>query len=162
MVEFTDKEVLGWAVHQLTKDHGANAYVDRIAKIKDKLSPNLPGDIKAFHEKFELAYEGPPRWLPGMLSEFRSRFLEEEILEYRTALTLEGKFDALVDLVYVAIGTAHLHGFPFDEAWRRVHKANMSKVRGASERSASYDVVKPPNFVPPDLTDLVNPGETDD
>ena len=66
---------------------------------------------------------------------------------------------ALVDLVYVAIGTAHLHGFDFEEAWRRVHHANMQKIRTpnaeASTRGSKHDVIKPEGWEPPSHTDLV-------
>lgn len=114
------------------------------------------GDIKAFHEKFGLDYNAGPRWLPQELEDFRRQFMQEELDEYIAADTLEGKLDALVDLVYVALGTAYMSGFNFQEAWRRVHEANMAKVRGESGRS-SYDVVKPEGWQPPYLGDLVEP-----
>ena len=44
-------------------------------------------------------------------------------------------------------------GFDFDEAWKRVHKANMKKVRMKTERSP-IDIVKPIGWKPPDLKDL--------
>lgn len=71
----------------------------------------------------------------------------------------EIQFDSLIDLVYVALGTAYLHGFDFEEGWRRVHEANMKKVRVKrledSKRGSEYDVVKPRGWLPPDLSDLV-------
>ena len=122
----------------------------------------LMPDIVAFHCKFGLAYDGPPRPLPKELGAFRYKFMEEELHEYATAINesdLAKQLDALVDLVYVALGTAHLHGFNFDEAWRRVHLANMSKVRVEraedSKRGSTFDVVKPLGWTPPDLSDLV-------
>ena len=105
-----------------------------------------------------MAYYGPPRALPPDLFEFRIKFLMEEVEEYADAAytgNREKMFDSLIDLVYVALGTAHLHGFNFAEGWARVHAANMTKMKGPSERSALYDVIKPPGFVPPDLSDLV-------
>ena len=113
-------------------------------------------DIKDFHEKFALTYAGSPRELAQDLSNFRIAFMQEELNEYVEATNLEGKLDALVDLVYVALGTAYLHGFDFITAWNRVHAANMAKVRGASERS-EYDIIKPEGWLPPDLSDLVQP-----
>jgi predicted HAD superfamily Cof-like phosphohydrolase len=119
-------------------------------------------DIKDFHEKFELKYEGKPRTLPRELRNFRMDFLEEELSEYALAASqgnMIGQLDALVDLVYVALGTAYMHGFDFEEAWRRVHEANMKKVRAVtlkdSKRKSVYDVVKPEGWTPPDLSDLV-------
>lgn len=149
-----------------------------------KAPPHLTRDIREFHEKFELTYKGKPRSLPIDLLTFRLKFLLEELEEYElnaTALAdqllpdfigrddgmilinLERALDALVDLVYVALGTSYLHGFNFDEAWRRVHHANMQKVRApsaeaseaSSGRGSTYDVIKPPGWEPPRHVDLV-------
>lgn len=69
------------------------------------------------------------------------------------------QFDALIDLAYVVLGTAHLQGFDFEEGWRRVHAANMSKVRARrksdSKRKSKFDVVKPEGWQAPVLTDLI-------
>lgn len=115
-------------------------------------------DIEDFHKKYGLAYEGKPRHLVGDLKAFRQLFMEEELTEYALAYSLVDKLDALVDLVYVALGTAYLHGFDFREAWRRVHEANMKKIRASraneSKRGTSLDVVKPPGWQAPDLSDL--------
>ncbi len=141
---------------------------------------SLCEDVAEFHRKFALEYDGPPRALPPALSAFRIRFLREELKEYvassqraldavrgRTAPSfddevaheLEHQLDALVDLVYVAIGTAYLHGFDFEEAWARVHAANMAKVRvikaAGSKRKSKHDVVKPPGWKAPRHRDLV-------
>lgn len=147
-----------------------------------RLSPDLVEDVAEFHEKFGLLYGGPPRVLLGEIAEFRKKFLEEELDEYRkatyqgqyavalsemmsghpagnVAAFLEHQLDALVDLVYVAIGTAQLQGFNFREAWRRVHEANMQKVRAErasdSKRGTAFDVVKPAGWLAPCHRDLV-------
>lgn len=132
-------------------------------------------DVAEFHEKFGLTYDGKPRALLGELGDFRLKFLREELREYAKAMyeasyevqfrpemvasKLEDMLDALVDLVYVAIGTAQLHGFDFREAWQRVHAANMTKVRATSKlesaRGTTYDVVKPTGWLPPSHEDLV-------
>jgi predicted HAD superfamily Cof-like phosphohydrolase len=122
-------------------------------------------DIRQFHEKFQLDYDGKPRELPKTLKEFRHSFMEEEAFEYGEAETIYDALDALIDLTYIAYGTSYLHGFNhndiFAEAWRRVHRANMSKVRSESTeehagRGSTFDIVKPPGFVPPSLEDLVS------
>lgn len=145
------------------------------------------GDIARFHERFALEYRGKPRLLDSELAEFRIKFLQEELDEYKKATEeatkylrqsslpfdtseeddawpdlacyLEKQLDALVDLVYVAIGTAYLHGYDFNEAWRRVHNANMKKIRAhkvdESKRGSTYDVVKPVGWEAPNHYDLV-------
>lgn len=159
------------------------------AKI-DKDAPDYYGDIRDFHTKFELAYDGPPKELEPDMGLFRIGFMVEELAEYAQASgytnlarslneihdhikqgshwllkrnslrDIEKQFDSLIDLVYVALGTSYLHGFDFDEGWRRVQVANMAKVRvkadlQGSTRGSKFDVVKPKNWKPADLSDLV-------
>lgn len=136
-------------------------------------------DIAEFHMKFGLEYDGPPRVLPADLSNFRRKFMQEELNEYgehegqaaaewsdkrspdlaNYTHHLEHMLDALVDEVYVVLGTSYLHGFKFREAWRRVHAANMLKVRAThaeqSARGSLFDVVKPAGWEPPSHKDLV-------
>lgn len=127
--------------------------------------------------------------------EFRANFLLEELYEYFQAVgvytdTVAGQpgcyeapavygyepeekgkaaeakaLDALVDLVYVALGTAHIQNFDFEAAWKRVHEANMQKVlakdlpayvQGKAWRDKSpMDVVKPHGWIAPSLEDLL-------
>jgi predicted HAD superfamily Cof-like phosphohydrolase len=139
-------------------------------------------DIRDFHHKFGIQYQGRPRYLPTDIQDFRIAFMAEELCEYagvtevtrrliQSALVgseptgdLEDQFDALIDLVYVALGTAHLHGFQFARGWHRVHAANMTKMRTPapedSKRHHSFDVIKPPGFRAPELGDLVRAGSS--
>lgn len=134
-------------------------------------------DVALFNAKFGI--EQPPfaRRLSTDLALFRLKFLVEEVQElaqamgfhldykisdqvYPNTVNLEQQLDALVDLNYVSVGTALIAGFDFDEAWRRVHHANMQKERALpdgsnSSRFSQYDVVKPAGWTPPDLSDLV-------
>jgi predicted HAD superfamily Cof-like phosphohydrolase len=139
------------------------------------LDPDLIGDVEAFHRRFGISYDGQPRLLDKELGEFRLKFMREEIDEYSKAMILasydvtqrpqfvgrhlEEMLDALVDEVYVAIGTAVFHGFNFREAWRRVHAANMRKQRAPSaqesKRGHASDVIKPVGWEPPCHADLV-------
>lgn len=166
-----DANKIGLAFDEVLKE----SILDRAAKepqdmsdrdvesLKPKHEFDPLGDIKAFHEKFYLTYEGAPRELEPQLGGFRRKFLLEEIEEYENGWAehdLAKQFDALVDLVYVALGTSYLHGFDFAEAWRRVHAANMTKERSKSldvnsDRGSCYDVIKPPGFVPPSYEGLV-------
>ena len=126
-------------------------------------SQGMYADVVAFHEKFGIDYKGGVRFLDKGLQKFRDARLREELAEYQHACDAanpEGMLDALVDLVYIALGTAHIHGFhKFDEAWRRVHAANMQKVNMSVENPSKHghvtDIVKPKGWVAPDLSDLV-------
>lgn len=83
----------------------------------------------------------------------RMRFLHEELTEFAEA-TEAGDIvktaDALADIVYVALGTAHKMGLPFDEIWNAVHAANMRKVAGQTSRGNKVDARKPEGWVPPE------------
>lgn len=151
------------------------------------MDPNYFHDVRRFHEKMGIAYDGPPRALPGevpaeVLDAFanlervvgrnlngslamgRVAHLVEELREYVEAQArgdLVEALDGLVDLTYVAVGTADFHGFSrFNVAWLRVHGANLAKERveraAASRRGYAFDVGKPPGWRPPRLDDLVS------
>lgn len=152
---------------------------DDMQRVADFLT-SFTADIGDFHQRFGIDYIGPPRYLPEDMHDFRLKFMAEELCEYagvpssvkrqiqdllhtfKGDTSLHDQFDGLIDLVYVALGTAHLHGFPFSDGWSMVHQANMKKVRVLraedSTRSSSYDVIKPPGFVPPDLSFLLGPS----
>lgn len=145
------------------------------------LKPDFLRDICDFHEKFQLAYNGKPRVLPFDIAKFRLDFNQEELDEWKdfagqglkaiagepvdqadVTHTLEMMLDAHVDQMYVLLGTVYLQGLMpvFEEAWRRVHEANMAKVRALrdgsdSKRGSAYDVVKPEGWIAPDHSDLV-------
>lgn len=125
---------------------------------------DLFSDLNDFSQKFELPQPDSPMLLQHEDMEFRLKFLMEEwqeIADCHVRGDLEGVFDGLIDLTYVAIGTAWLMNLPFNEGWERVHAANMSKVRaehandGRSKRKHGWDVVKPEGWKPPVLEDLL-------
>ena len=120
-------------------------------------------DLLNFHLKFGLLprVRGPHR-LDVDLFNLRRNHMLEELEEFRLAWSdhdLPGQADALVDLVYVAIGTAVVMDLPFDRLWFAVHQANMQKERvshaSQSKRKHSFDVVKPPGWVAPDIEGIL-------
>lgn len=125
-------------------------------------------DVGDFHEKFGLdnvTHRGAgTRRLDESLLWFRTRFLNEELREFTEAIVADdpaAMFDALLDLTYVAMGTAHLLGFPWQEGWDEVQRANMTKTRAAadgsdSKRGSSFDVVKPLGWTPPNIAGVLH------
>jgi len=118
--------------------------------------------VAAFHEKFGLEPTNQPDFPIKEIAELKNVHMQEELDEIKKALAegnLEEYFDGLIDLIYVALGAAYLGGLPFNEGFKRVHEANMKKVRALrqedSKRGSTYDIVKPPGFVAPTLTDLI-------
>lgn len=86
----------------------------------------------------------------------------EELLELGDALNrsdLAAALDAQVDRRYIADGTTLALGMAgvFDEAFERVHAANMAKLGpdGKAIIDAAGKIQKPEGWVAPDLRDLV-------
>lgn len=110
-------------------------------------------NVCEFHEKYKLEKNPDNR----ELQQARIRHMTEELNEYirsQIAGDREGQLDALVDLVYVALGTAYYEGFKFNEAFAEVHGCNMKKIQKATERS-KWDVVKPDGWQPPQLKEFI-------
>ena len=69
----------------------------------------------------------------------------------------EACFKELADLVYVCAQYAENMDWDLEQALRRVHKSNMSKLGddGKPVKREDGKVLKGPNYKPPDLSDLV-------
>ena len=125
-------------------------------------------DVGEFHEKFDLHVvegprgRGPQPWNAELLA-FRIKFLREELKEFEDSVHLQdhaGMADALIDLVYVAMGTAHVLGYPWQELWNEVQRANMTKERAKADgsnslRGSSFDVIKPPGWQAPQIEQIM-------
>lgn len=111
-------------------------------------------DVKEFHKKFEIPMAERPSVMHPTMARFRVNFMQEELDEFVEAYDkgdVAVMVDSLIDLVYVALGTALIMGVSegqWQRCWDIVQLANMAKVRGVSGRS-SYDVVKPEGWTDP-------------
>tara|TARA_R110000868_G_scaffold3443_1_gene22173 strand:+ start:2838 stop:3263 length:426 start_codon:yes stop_codon:yes gene_type:complete len=87
----------------------------------------------------------------------RMSLIEEEYLEVQEAGHADDMLKELADLVYVTYGYAAKFGWDLDEAVRRVHASNMSKLGNDGKPIYREDgkVLKGPNYQKPDLSDLV-------
>lgn len=119
-------------------------------------------DIDNFHKKY--GFEKNEKIdIPNNseLINFRTAFLMEELAEYTNAITKKdaaGALDALVDIVYIALGTAWLFNLPFEKAWNEVQKANMSKIRAkdkTGKRGTKFDVIKPKDWKAPNIEKII-------
>ena len=119
-------------------------------------------DIDNFHKKYGFE-KNEKVGIPddNELVNFRTSFLMEELAEYTNAITKKdsaGALDALVDIVYIALGTAWLFNLPFEKAWKEVQKANMSKIRAkdkTGKRGTKFDVIKPKDWKAPNIERIV-------
>jgi predicted HAD superfamily Cof-like phosphohydrolase len=123
--------------------------------------------VGKFHQKFGLPVSGDgvmPRRLDDETFLYRYQHLQEELIELLTAHRAHDLIkvaDALADLVYVALGTAHFYGIPFDEVFAEVQRANMEKERATgsgdprTKRGSHFDVVKPQGWRPPNIAKIL-------
>ena len=91
------------------------------------------------------------------LIDLRFNLIDEEFEEVRKANTPDNLLKEFADLVYVVLGFCATYGWDFDEAFRRVHLSNMSKLGedGKPLRREDGKILKGPNYHTPDLSDLV-------
>lgn len=116
-------------------------------------------DVEEFQNKFNVPMPATPQMLSAAAMRFRTKFIEEEYEELCVAYDqndMSKMIDALIDLVYVAYGTALMMGVTpatWQKCWDAVHQANMTKRRAASadesKRGSELDVVKPADFIDP-------------
>lgn len=117
--------------------------------------------VRRFHVKFGLPNgEGEPQPLDEEALNFRCDFLQEELDEFMASMALgeiTDAFDALLDLVYVAQGTALMMNISAEQ-WHAgmevVQACNMTKERATdasqSKRGTTLDVVKPRDWIGPE------------
>ena len=180
-----EAKIIGQAISQAAQQH-QQMLRDKLQQMIELVPGQLFRDVSAFHSKFGVETTGhTAHELPPDVLEFRGNFLLEELLEYFEAVGLmvafgedgdlstkhqlqskfnaEKAFDGLIDLIYVALGNAYLHRFPFNDGWQRVHEANMKKVRASgsddprstAKRKHVLNIVKPEGWEPPKLADLL-------
>lgn len=110
-------------------------------------------DVLAFHDKIGLPIGTLPARLTAHRKDHKLHFLLEELNEYRDSVQISDEVDALIDLMYVAIGTLIEMGVTPYYPWDQVHEKNMQKMKGTKpERpdSEGNDAVKPAGWTPPD------------
>ena len=113
-------------------------------------------DVYDFHEKFGCHIENKPKVATEQIRELRWNLIEEEYGELESAITTENLpqiADAIVDSIYVLIGTAISYGIDLRPIWDAVHVSNMNKV-GGGERSDGK-ILKPGDWVAPDVESLI-------
>lgn len=118
----------------------------------DAVPSKMVQDIIDLNKKFGFILNKNPTHLPQAILMRRFNFIQEELDEFLLAAkqqNMEEMADALVDIVYVAIGTAVMMGLPWDEMWDEVQRANMTKEKGRTHRGHDDDLVKPKWWVGP-------------
>lgn len=110
-------------------------------------------------KEFTLKPVGTDLWLDLIWEEAQELFEAYDLLQdwYDVDSAKTGLLKEMADLVYVVYGLANELGWDLDEAIRRVHKSNMSKLDDNGQPIYREDGkrIKGPNYQPPNLEDLV-------
>ena len=117
------------------------------------LNPSLLDQAEEFRTAYSLSTNGEVRGTQKSL-------IDEEWSEFHEAYHHEpekNQLNELADLVYVCFQFAASQEWDLDEAMRRVHRANMSKLGedGKPIYRGDGKVLKGPNFKKAEFTDLI-------
>ncbi|MFD8913379.1 MazG nucleotide pyrophosphohydrolase domain-containing protein [Streptomyces sp. NPDC059575] len=113
--------------------------------------------VREFHRAFGLDARETPTEVSPQLAAHRGELLAEEAAEV-AEVAVEGPLDhlaqELADVVYVAYGTALVHGIDLDEVIAEIHRANMSKLGPGGEilRREDGKVLKGDHYRAPDVS----------
>jgi predicted HAD superfamily Cof-like phosphohydrolase len=113
--------------------------------------------VREFHRAFGLDARTAPTEVSPELAAHRGELLAEEAAEV-AEVAIDGPLDRLAhelaDVVYVAYGTALVHGIDLDEVIAEIHHSNMTKLGpdGRVARRADGKVLKGDHYQAPDVS----------
>lgn len=115
--------------------------------------------LKEFHKAFNCVINEFPTIVDKETALLRVKLVVSESAELTEAIANEDIveiFDAIIDLLYVILGTAHSYGLAnfLLEGFRQVHYNNMSKLGedGKPMKDKAGKIIKPDNYKPVDLS----------
>jgi predicted HAD superfamily Cof-like phosphohydrolase len=116
-------------------------------------------NVRKFQESFGIKTPSQPKMLAKKRAALRQRLLEEEVKELRESTNILEVSDAICDILYITLGTAHEHGLSdrlimlFDE----VHSSNMTKLGPDGKAIFREDgkVMKPESYRQPNLRPII-------
>ena len=117
--------------------------------------------VKDFHVKFGSPVSETPVLMTAERAKFRAGFMLEEVQEFIDSENIYDQADAMIDLIYFALGTLVEMGVKPKEIFDIVQKANMSKLwedGKARYREGDGKVLKPPEWRDPypDIKDAID------
>ncbi|MPY61822.1 pyrophosphohydrolase domain-containing protein [Streptomyces spongiae] len=120
-----------------------------------------PADlVREFHRAFGLAARAEPTEVTPELAAHRGELLAEEaaeVAEVAVAGPLDRLAHELADVVYVAYGTALVHGIDLDAVIAEIHRSNMTKLGpdGSVARREDGKVLKGEHYRAPDVSGVL-------
>ena len=111
-------------------------------------------DVKNFHKAFNHPIADKPTLMDEDRANARFAWMQEEIFEFLKATENQDIYeqaDAMIDLIYFALGTLVELGIPPEEIFEIVQNANMSKLweDGKPRYNEIGKVKKPPTWQDP-------------
>ena len=85
-------------------------------------------DVREFHEKFGHPVATAPTMVAKKRALSRAKWMNEEVAEFLIADDIYEQADAMIDLIYFALGTLVEMGLEADELFEIVQQANMAKL----------------------------------
>lgn len=109
-------------------------------------------EVKEFHSKFNHPVSDIPTQLTESRKADRAMWMREEVQEFIDSKTIHDDIDAMIDLMYFALGTCVEMGIDPSIPFELVQKANMSKLfpDGKPHYNEHNKVIKPEGWVAPD------------
>jgi predicted HAD superfamily Cof-like phosphohydrolase len=108
--------------------------------------------VRQFHIAFDHDCPGNPEMLPEDRVKKRYDWMLEELEEFRKAGSIHDQADAIIDLMYFALGTMVEMGIRPGPLFDIVHNANMKKLwpDGKVHYAPDGKVIKHPSWRPPE------------
>ena len=115
--------------------------------------------VREFHDQFERPRVTKPSKISHELGKLKLALLIEEVAEFSSSLVdsdLEEVLKELCDIQYVLSGIVLRFGFGdiFADAFREVHRSNMTKQK-QSEENGQLKLKKTSNFSPANLKKFI-------
>ena len=85
-------------------------------------------DVRDFHDKFGHPVAEKPVMIDKKRALSRAKWMNEEVAEFLIADNIYEQADAMIDLMYFALGTMVEMGLEADELFDIVQQANMAKL----------------------------------
>lgn len=107
--------------------------------------------VKQFQERFGHPVGQAPQQLSAERAAQRYKWMLEELNEFINAQTLVDQADAMLDLIYFALGTMVEMGIAPEELFDIVHTANMAKLweDGKPHYNEEGKTIKPASWQDP-------------
>lgn len=115
--------------------------------------------VVKFQEAFGIKTPTQPKMLSKKRTLLRQRLLEEEVKELRDAKNILEVADALCDIMYITLGSAHEYGLSdrFVMLFDEVHSSNMSKFQdGKAVFREDGKILKPEGYRQPNLQPIID------